>query len=94
MITSQETYTRVCIFSVYMNTCSNVRVVIVLVSATAATNYNLHYVLSNSTRSLTVRICVHVCVCHVPALLAFHTAELHMPTSRQKAHMADMQLSV
>lgn len=41
-----------------------------------------------------MRICVHVCVCHVPALLAFHTAELHMPTSRQKAHMADMQLSV
>lgn len=35
-----------------------------------------------------------MCVCHVPALLAFHTAELHMPTSRQKAHMADMQLSV
>lgn len=37
---------------------------------------------------------VCTCVSHSPALLAFHTAELHMPTSRQKAHMADMQLSV
>lgn len=32
-------------------------------------------------------------MCDVPALLAFHTAELRRPTSRQRGNMADMQLS-
>lgn len=38
-------------------------------------------------------VCVCACVCDVPALLAFHTAELRTPTSRQRGNMADMQLS-
>lgn len=41
-----------------------------------------------------LQVCVCVCGCHVLALLAFHTAEHHKPTSRQTGHRVDMQLSV
>lgn len=68
-----------------------------VLSCDGVTSFLLRVSFSHDTHVKSgVRVPEHVlqvlaCARHVPAPLAFHTAELHMPTSPQRGHMADMQ---